>query len=64
MKNEYITGENVINTKRACNMKHLNFYVCPVCGNQKTLPGTERRSKVQNKRHKSDFLLLQSAWTL
>ena len=26
-------GENVINTNRACNMKHLNFYVCPVCGN-------------------------------
>lgn len=30
---ELLSGENVINTNRACNMKHLNFYVCPVCGN-------------------------------
>lgn len=30
---ELLSGENVINTNRQGNMKRVQFYVCPVCGN-------------------------------
>jgi len=30
---ELFSGEDVINTNRACNMMRLKLYVCPVCGN-------------------------------
>ena len=30
---ELLSGESVINTNRAANMKRVQFYVCPVCGN-------------------------------
>ena len=30
---ELLSGENVINTNRSGNMKRVQFYVCPVCGN-------------------------------
>ena len=30
---ELLSGENVINTNRCGNMKRVQFYVCPVCGN-------------------------------
>lgn len=30
---ELFSGENVINTNKSFNMRRLNLYVCPVCGN-------------------------------
>ncbi len=30
---ELFSGENVINTNKAFNMRRTNLYVCPVCGN-------------------------------
>lgn len=30
---ELFSGESVINTNRSFNMRRLNFYVCPLCGN-------------------------------
>lgn len=30
---ELFSGENVINTNRAFNMRRMELYVCPVCGN-------------------------------
>lgn len=30
---ELFSGEDVINTNKAFNMRRTNFYVCPVCGN-------------------------------
>ena len=30
---ELLSGQNVVNTNRAANMKKLKLYVCPVCGN-------------------------------
>lgn len=30
---EMFSGENVINTNKAFNMRRTNLYVCPVCGN-------------------------------
>ena len=30
---ELFAGKNVVNTNKACNMRRLRFYVCPICGN-------------------------------
>ena len=30
---ELFSGENVVNTNKAFNMRKIKFYVCPVCGN-------------------------------
>lgn len=30
---ELMSGEDVVNTNRACNMLRIKFYICPVCGN-------------------------------
>ena len=30
---ELLSGENIINQNKACNMRRGKFYVCPVCGN-------------------------------
>ena len=30
---ELLSGQNIINSNKACNMLKGNFYVCPVCGN-------------------------------
>lgn len=30
---ELLSGENVTNTNRSCNMKKTRIYVCPICGN-------------------------------
>lgn len=30
---ELFSGEDVTNTNRSFNMKHINLYVCPICGN-------------------------------
>ncbi len=30
---ELFSGEDVINTNKAFNMRRISFYVCPVCGN-------------------------------
>lgn len=35
---ELISGSDVCNRNRSCNMKRMQFYVCPVCGN--VLTGT------------------------
>jgi len=36
---ELLAGESVTNTNRSCNMTHMKFYVCPVCGNVFTAIG-------------------------
>lgn len=36
---ELLAGEQVINRNRSGNLKKLNFYVCPVCGNVLTALG-------------------------
>lgn len=36
---ELLAGEQVVNRNRAGNLKKLNFYVCPVCGNVLTALG-------------------------
>ena len=36
---ELLSGENVINKNRSCNMKKLKIYVCPMCGNIITAAG-------------------------
>lgn len=30
---ELFSGENVVNTNKACDMRHIKLHVCPVCGN-------------------------------
>ena len=30
---ELFAGRDVVNTNRACNLRKLRFYVCPICGN-------------------------------
>ena len=30
---ELFSGENVVNTNRACNMRRTKLHVCPLCGN-------------------------------
>ena len=30
---ELFSGEDVVNTNRSFNMKRMNLYVCPICGN-------------------------------
>ncbi len=30
---ELLSGKDVTNTNRACNMERIRFYVCPLCGN-------------------------------
>ena len=36
---ELLAGEQVVNRNRSGNLKKLNFYVCPVCGNVLTALG-------------------------
>ena len=36
---ELLSGENVTNKNRSCNMKRARVYVCPVCGNVITAAG-------------------------
>ena len=36
---ELLAGESVCNNNRCFNMKRLNFYVCPICGNVITATG-------------------------
>lgn len=36
---ELLSGKDISNANRACNMAKLRFYVCPVCGNILTATG-------------------------
>lgn len=36
---ELLSGKNITNTNRSCNMSKLRFYACPVCGNILTATG-------------------------